>query len=454
MLRRRFLQTSLAAGVAGALPSFHVRAADKAGRKYRTALVGCGWWGGNILREAMASGACTIVGLCDVDDRQSEATLAAVTAGTGDQPRRFRDYREMFAQVRPDIVIVATPDHWHPLVTIAAVQAGAHVYVEKPLSHTVGEGLAMLRAARATGRVVQVGTHRRLSPHNLSAREFVRAGGVGEIASVRCFVAYGGSGPARALPTQPVPKELDWDTWCGPAPLRPYNGGDPRDKNRAWAGAIHPRGFRQYLDYANGQLGDWGVHWLDQVLWITGERDPLHVYSTGGRPIQGAPILTATEQTNDAPDHQVAVFRFPHLTVHWEHRQYAGHTAEKTESVGCYFYGTKGTLHLGWKQGWTFFPANPKEPTRHEEPRLNEPDGQNIREVWADFLTAIAAGVAPACDIGKIFPASNAVLLGMLSLKLGRSVAWDAARQTIPDDPAAQALLRRAYRPGWEYPKF
>lgn len=452
MQRRRFLQSTLAAGAASALPFFHLRAADKAGRKYRTALVGCGWWGGNILREAMASGACTIVGLCDVDDRQVEVTATAVSAGTGDHPRRFRDYREMLAAVRPEIVIVATPDHWHPLVTIAAVQAGAHVYVEKPLSHTVDEGVAMLRAARAAGRVVQVGTHRRLSPHNLSARDFIRSGQLGEVASVRCFVAYGG-GPARALPTQPVPPELDWNLWCGPAPLRPYNGGDPRDKNRAWAGAIHPRGHRQYLDYANGQLGDWGVHWLDQVLWITGERDPQHVYSTGGRPIQGPPILTDKEQTNDAPDHQVAVFRFPRLTVHWEHRQYAGHNAEKTESVGCYFYGTKGTLHLGWKQGWTFFPLNPKESPRQVPAQLDEPDGQNIRAVWTDFLAAIATGRPAACAIDEIFPASNAVLLGMLSLKLGRSVAWDAARQQIPDDPAARALQRRAYRAGWEYPK-
>lgn len=453
MLRRHFVQSSvLAAAAATALPTFGLRASDKAGRKYRTALVGCGWWGGNILREAMSSGACSVVGLCDVDDRQAELMLAAVKAGTGDAPRTFRDYREMFAAVKPEIVIVATPDHWHPLVMIAAVKAGAHVYVEKPLSHTVAEGVAMVRAAKAAGVKVQVGTHRRISPHNVSARDFIRSGKLGDVASVRCFVAYGGSGPARRIPTQSVPKELDWDAWCGPAPVRPYNGGDPRDKSRAWAGAIHPRGFRNYLDYANGTLGDWGVHWIDQVLWITGERDPLHVFSTGGRPIQGAPVLTASEQTSDAPDHQIAVFRFPHLTVHWEHRQFAGHNAEKGEQVGCYFYGTKGTLHLGWQKGWTYYPVNAKEPVLHEEPKLGNPDSQNIRELWADFLAGIRTGGALNSDIADILPANNAVLLGMLSLKLGRSVAWDPAKQTIPNDPDAAALLKRAYRAGWEYP--
>ena len=104
--------------------------------------------------------------------------------------------------------------------------------------------------------------------------------------------------------------ELDWNSWCGPAPLRPYNGGDPRQKDQAWRGAIHPRGFRNYLDYANGTLGDWGIHWLDQVLWITGEKAPKKVFSTGGRAIKGTPILTDALQTSDAPDHQVAEYAF------------------------------------------------------------------------------------------------------------------------------------------------
>jgi predicted dehydrogenase len=291
MNRRTFLQSAAAAS---ALAAFFIRAkgAEKSGRKYRTALVGCGWWGGNIVGVAMASGQCEMVGLCDVDTRQLDPMAERVTKLTGDQPRKYRDYRELLAKEKPEIVIVATPDHWHALPTIAAVKAGAHVYVEKPIAHTIAEGRAMVNAARAASRVVQVGTHRRMSPHTIRAREFIRSGKVGEIGMMRCFVNTGGSGPEKPLPTQPVPPELDWDLWCGPAPLRPDNGGDPRDPASAGRGAIHPRGFRQYLDYANGTLGDWGIHWFDQVLWITEEQWPRKIFSTGGRPIKGAPVLT------------------------------------------------------------------------------------------------------------------------------------------------------------------
>lgn len=450
MNRRSFLQSTLAAGT---LASINIRAADKAGRKYRLALVGAGWWGGNILGVGIASGECEVVGVCDVDQRQIDATVDRVTKLTGEVPRKYRDYRELLAKEKPDIVIVATPDHWHALPTIAAVKAGAHVYVEKPTAHTIGESQAMLKAARANGRVVQVGTHRRASPHTISAREFIRSGKVGPIGMVRCFVNTNGTGPEKPLPTQPVPPELDWDMWCGPAPLRPFNGGDPRFPERgSGTRGIHPRGHRQYLDYANGTLGDWGIHWFDQILWITGERAPKRVFSTGGRPIKGAPVLTPNEQTSDAPDHQVVHYAFDQFTVAWESRQFGGHNAEKGENAGCYFYGPKGTFHLGWRRGWTFYPANADDPVLHEEPKLNDPDGQNIRELWADFLQCIKTGARPISDIEEGHLSTNCSLLGMMSFKLGRSLQWDAAKERVVGDEAANKLLRRAYRKGWDYP--
>ena len=451
MQRRTFLRTTLAASAVSTFGLPLLRAQDKAGRKHRLVLIGCGWWGSNILREAMASGACTVVGLCDVDARQIEITLENVRAGTGDTPKTYGDYRECLAEAKPDIAIIGTPDHWHALPMIAAVRAGAHVYVEKPIGHTIMEGRAMVNAARATGRTVQVGTHRRVSPHNVSGREFIRSGKLGEIGMVRCFVHYGG-GAEKPLPTVEVPKELDWEMWCGPAPLRPYNGGDPRKKDQAWRGAIHPRGFRGYLDYANGQLGDWGIHWLDQVLWITGEKYPRRIYSTGGRPIAGPALLTPTEQTGDAPDHQLATFSFEKFDVQWEHRKFAGNGTDKGENVGCYFYGTKGIFHQGWQKGWTFYPSNDKEPVVTEAAKLNEPDSQNIRELWADFLDAIKTGRKPVADIEEIHRSTNVALLGMLSMKLGRSIEWDGVKETIPGDDAANKLLRREYRKGWEYP--
>lgn len=448
--RRQFLRTSAAAGLAlSAAPA--LIGAEPAARKYTTALLGTGWWGMNILGEAMASGQSKVVALCDADQRQLDPAAAKVTQTAGDQPRKYRDYRELLAKEKPEIVIVGTPDHWHPLMTIDAVKAGAHVYVEKPVGHTIREGRAMVKAARDTGKVVQVGTHRRISPHNVSGREFILSGKLGKIGYIRSFVLYGG-GPEKPRKNAEPPKELDWDMWCGPAPVRPFNG-DPKNP---WGGGIHPRGFRNYLDYANGTLGDWGVHWMDQILWImgpiTGEKWPQKVFSTGGRPIKGQPILTAEEQTSDAPDHQVATFGFKNFTATWEHRQFAGNNAEKGENVGCYFYGTEGTLHLGWKAGWVFYPADGRKDPVRQEPTLHKPDDQNIKELWADFLAAIKSGGKPCSDIEEIHRSTNLSLLGMLSLKLGRSVQWDGEKEICVNDAEANKLLSREYRKGWTYP--
>jgi predicted dehydrogenase len=438
MNRRNFFKTSVAA--AFGLPAFSILGAESPAKRYRTALIGCGWWGGNILREAMASSACDVVALCDVDTRQMDRLFENVEQLAGQQPKRYKDYRELLAAEKPEIAIVATPDHWHALPMIAAVQAGAHVYVEKPISHTINEGRAMVKAARDTGRVVQVGTHRRVSPHNVSGREFIRSGKLGKLGMVRCFVSYGG-GPEKPQANEEPPKELDWDLWCGPAPLRPFNK------------RIHPKGFRNFLDYANGTLGDWGIHWLDQVLWVTGEKWPCRVHSTGGRPIKGVPVLTKEEQTTDAPDHQVATFEFEPFTMVWEHRQFAGNDAEKGENVGCYFYGEKGTLHMGWQKGWTFYPSGKNAPIQHEDPHLGKPDDQNIKELWSDFLDAIKTGRRPVSDIEEIQRSTNCALLGMLSYKLGRSVRWDGAKGAILGDAEASKLLSRPYRGPWKYPR-
>src|SRR5262245_45976151 len=155
--RRQFLRTTAAASLA-----FHavpLRSAEP-GRKFRTALIGCGWWGKNILKEALASGRVKVTGLCDVDANKLEVAADQVNDLSGDQPKTFKDYRELLEKEKPEIAIIASPDHWHALHTIAALKAGAHVFVEKPTGHTVNESRAMLHTARASGQVVQVGLHR------------------------------------------------------------------------------------------------------------------------------------------------------------------------------------------------------------------------------------------------------------------------------------------------------
>jgi predicted dehydrogenase len=248
---------------------------------------------------------------------------------------------------------------------------------------------------------------------------------------VRAFVHYGG-GAGAVVPDADVPDGLDWDFWCGPAPRRPFN---PK---------MHPKGFRNFLDYANGTLGDWGIHWLDQILWWTEEKYPRKIYSTGGRPI--------CRDNTDAPDTQVATFEFESFTAVWEHRRYAHNHAEK-HNIGAYFYGTEGTFHMGWLDGWTFYPVDDRKPVLHEDAQLHEPDGQNIRELWDDFVQCIKVGGRPVCDIETGYRSTAMSLLGMLSLKLGRSVQWDGENDTIVGDEEACRLLRRQYRDPWQYPR-
>lgn len=435
MKRRTFLRMGAQAG-ALALAAPYLRAQDR--RVYRTALIGSGWWGKNILREAVASGRCKVVALSDADGSVLEIAADQVNDLTGSTPRTYRDYRELLAAEKPEIVIVATPDHWHALNTIDALRAGAHVFVEKPTGHSVNESRAMLQAARDTGRIVQVGLHRRVGPHHVSAMEFLRSGAVGEVGMVRLFV-HGGGGRENPQPNEEPSESLDWNLWCGPAPLRPFNK------------KLHPGGWRNFLDYGNGTLGDWGVHWLDQVLLWTEEKYPKRVFCTGGRPIKGEPVNDERGQTTDAPDHQVATYEFEQFTCIWEHRQFAANSPDK-HRIGAYFYGTQGTLHIGWRDGWTFYPSRQSQKVIHEESQLQEPDGHNLQLLWADFIRAIDLGKQPAGDIESAHRASVLPLLGMISWRIGRSIKWDGEREVIRNDSEASGLLSKPFREPWVYP--
>lgn len=437
MNRRHFLQhTALATSALAAAP--FIRAAAP-GRKMRTALVGCGWWGKNILKEAMASGRCTVAALADVDANALEVAGEQVNDQSGDTPKLYRDYRELMAKEKPDIVIIATPDHWHALNTIDALRAGAHVFLEKPTGHTIDESKAMVAAARESGRAIQIGLHRRIGPHHVSGMKFLKSGAVGDVGMVRLFAHSAGGGLEKPTPNEAAPDSMDWEMWCGPAPQRPFTK------------KLHPGGWRNFLDYANGTLGDWGVHWLDQVLWWSGEAGPKRVFCAGGRPIAGLPVLNEREQTGDAPDHQVATYEFEKFTCVWEHRRFAGNENEK-HKIGAYFYGTKGVLHIGWRDGWTFYPVAKGGKIEHEDSQLQEPDGHNLTLLWNDFMTAIDERRAPVAGIELAHRASVLPLLGMISWRTGRSLAWDASKELIVGDDEATKLMRRPYRAPWVYP--
>ena len=426
--RRSFLAASAAAGTTLADPVIHGAQKNK---KYRTALIGSGWWGMNILRTAIQAGESDVVALCDVDRRHVDKAATEIEELTGKSPKKYKDFRDLLKEQKPEIVIVGTPDHWHPLIAIAACNVGAHVYVEKPVGHTIKEGRAMVNAARANDRVVQVGTHRRVSPHNMWGINFLKEGKLGKVGMIRAFVHSGGRA-GQPVPDAAPPEELDWDFWCGPAPIRPFNP------------AIHPRGFRQFLDYANGTLGDWGIHWMDHITWWSEEQYPQRVSSYGDRYIR--------EDNTEAPDTQVVQFQFESFTAVWEHRRYGANNAEK-HPLGIYFYGTEGTLHIGWRNdGTTFYPVSKNKEPINVPPQLHLPDSQNIPELWADFLASIKAGRRSVCDIEIGHRSTSLSLLGMLSMKLGRSVEWDGKKEEVVGDPQANKLLRREYRKPWEYP--
>ena len=432
--RRHFLRTAAAAPLAfGAVPLL----GQKSDKKYRTALIGSGWWGMNILREAMASQRISVCALCDADTNVMDNGAEDVKASTGDRseevsrlPRAAREGKAGDRDHRHARPLARAPDHRRREGRRACLCRETHRPhgERKPRD---GEGRAGRRASWC-----------RWACTAASARITSRPCACSRPASPARSAWCAASPTARAArnfpkPNSKPPESMDWEMWCGPAPLRPFNT------------KIHPGGWRNFLDYANGTMGDWGVHWLDQVLWWSGEKGPKRVFCTGGRSIAGPAVLNDKEQTTDAPDHQVATFEFEQFTAVWEHRKFADNSNEK-HKIGAYFYGERGVFHIGWRDGWTFYPVN-GQPT-HGEPQLQEPDGHNIELLWADFLAAIEQKRKPVGDIESAHRSSCLPLLGMLSHKLGRSIQWDADKELIIGDAEANKLLSREYRKPWEYP--
>lgn len=430
MQRRHFIKNTALAGMAFAAPSFIL---PKRFAKYTVALIGSGWWGMNILREAIRSGEVTVVALCDVDEAQIKQADAELHQLCHDHPKHFKDFRDCLRSTKPDIVINATPDHWHALIAIEAMKGGAHLFLEKPIGHTVKEGSAIQQVARDMQRTCIVDFHRRYSPHNVSGMDFLKSGKAGKITEVRAFVNYGWGANVQPDMQEEIPTGLDWDFYCGPSGKQAYS------KN------IHPRGWRQYGAFANGLLGDWAPHWFDQILWWTEEKAPRRIFSSARYPgVIGA---------RDMPQSQVAIYEFEGFTATWEHSLNNQRPQQPGENVGIHFHGTEGTFHMGWQQGWTFYPSNPNKDIITQAAQLDQPDSQNIRLVWQDFLASIKSGKLPHADIEHGRQATNMSLLGMLSAKLGRSIIWDEAKDMVVGDEEANKLLRREYKGEWKYPK-
>jgi predicted dehydrogenase len=449
MNRRRFLHagaaaltSAVAASAAGRYPA---EFADE--KPKRVGLIGSGWYGKIDLFRLIQVAPVEVVSLCDVDRNMlaQAADLVAARQASKKKPRTYGDYREMLKQKDLDIVLVATPDHWHALPMIAAVQAGADVWVQKPISVDVLEGQAMLAAARKHQRVVQVGTQRRSTPHLVEARDrFLKTGRLGKIALVEIYCYYATRTRPNPPDTKP-PDYLDYEMWTGPAPMRPYNE------------LVHPGRWRQFMEYGNGTVGDMAIHMFDMVRWMLDLGWPRRIASCGG-------ILVHKEGKANISDTQTATWEYPDLNIVWQHRAW-GQPPDPKYPWAATFYGEKGTLKAS-VFSYDFIPAEKgAEPVHRDvtyeleqypedktEERLERHCAPAIRYQMQDFLRAIASRGRPVADIEQGYISSASCILANVAMQLGRTLAWDADKQTLVGDAEAARLLRRPYRKPWIHP--
>jgi len=439
MNRRQFLYTA-----AGALT---LPAMLRAQGRPRVGLIGCGWYGKSDLLRLVQVAPVDIVSLCDVDQHMltEAAELVAERQISHKKPTGFSDYREMLAKKDLDIVLIGTPDHWHALAMIAAVKAGADVYCQKPISVDVIEGQAMLAAARKYKRVVQVGTQRRSTPHLMEAREqIVRTGKLGKVGLVEIYCYYhmrNSTNPPDIAP----PSYLDYNMWTGPAPMRPYNQ------------IVHPRGWRAFMEYGNGIVGDMAIHMFDMTRWMLELGWPKRISSSGG-------ILVDKNSKANITDTQVATFEYDDLKIVWQHRTW-GEAPDPQYPWGATLYGDKGTLKAS-VMSYDFTPSGKgvapvhkdvtyeleQYPEDKTEKDLEKQCAPAIRGHMKDFLAAIATRGKPVADIEQGYISTTSCILANIAMNLGRTLAWNPQTGRVIGDDEANLLLRRPYRGPWVHP--
>ncbi len=444
MNRREFLKTTAAGVAISALGGYVYGAADQ--KNYRVGLIGTGWYGKSDLWRLIQVAPVEVVSLCDVDQQMlaGAADLAAERQKSHKKPRTFTDYREMLKEKDLDIVLIGSPDHWHALQMIAAVESGVDVYCQKPISCDVLEGEAMVAAARKTGRVVQVGTQRKSTPHLVEAKKnIISTGMLGKVGHVDicCYYHMRANGNP---PVSPVPAFLDYEMWTGPAPLRPYDG------------LPHKRWWRTFMEYGNGIVGDMCVHMLDTTRWMLGLGWPKRISSTGG-------IYVDKEGKSNITDTQSATFDYGDLTVNWQHRSWGG-PADPKYPWSLTLYGEKGTLRAS-VTSYDFTPEGKGEPIHrdcvYEREQFPEDVTEKDIELHAapatrahmkDFLAAIENRGKPVADIEEGHISTASCILANVAMKLGRPLTYDQATRQVVGDAEATALLRRPYRANYRHP--
>jgi predicted dehydrogenase len=443
--RRRFLQTATASIALSALGASALDILNDKPR--RVGLIGAGWYGKSDLWRLIQVAPVEVVSLCDPDKQMlaGAVEIARQRQKSKKAPRTYNDYREMLREKDLDIVIIGSPDHWHALQTIAAVQAGADVYLQKPNSVDVREGEAMLDAARKHQRVVQIGTQRKSTPHLIDAKkQVIDAGLLGKIGHVDmcCYFHMRANGNP---PVQPVPDFLDYEMWTGPAPLRPYDG------------LPHRRWWRTFMEYGNGIVGDMCVHMFDTARWMLDIGWPKRISSQGG-------IFVQKEGKSNISDTQTATFEYDGYNLVWQHRTW-GTPTDPDYPWALFIYGEKGTLKASTMRA-DFIPhgkdAKPLHfPCLFEREQYPEDVTEKDIELNAapatrrhmiDFLAAIANRSRPIADIEEGHISTAACVLANIAMELGRPVVYDPKQRLISGDAEATRLLRRPYRAPWQHP--
>ncbi len=424
--RRGFLRqtTAGALGLAG-LTTAHTAAAPS--ERVVCAVVGVRGRGRSFYGPLAGRKDATVAALCDVDANVLAPAVAAVEKAQGRAPKAVDDFRRLLDDKSIDAVFVTTPHHWHCPIALAALQAGKHVYVEKPASHVYREGQLLVRAAEKYGKVFQHGTQMRSSEVTAKAREVLRSGLLGEIKMAKAWNVQGHS-HRKAVPDQAAPSGVDYDFWLGPARKRPFN---PNRFHGNW---------QWYRDYGNGDIGNDGVHDIDMAFALLGGSGlPIRVTAHGSR--------IALEGEREYPDNMLVAYQFPdNKVLVYEDRGWAPYGMDGFDS-GNAVYGTKGYMTFS-RRGY-FQVYLDRQGTKGPGMK-GDVGGERHLD---NFLEAVRGRAKPNADARTAHLTCALVHLGEVAYRVGRVLNFDPKTETVKGDKEAAALLTKEYRKPWELPR-
>lgn len=429
--RRTFLQQA-AVGAAAVATARRASRAAEANDRFVVGVIGPGGMGGNHLRLLAERKDVTVAYVCDPDRQRLAAAAKLVEERTGKAPRAVADMRAVYDDRQVDAVFIATPDHWHAPASILALDAGKHVYVEKPCCHNILEGRLLAEAVRRSGKVLQVGTQSRSSDCVREAIQRVHEGEIGEVLVAKAWNSQRRSSIGHSQPSAP-PGELDFNLWVGPAPMVDYRPN------------LLPSIWRWWYDFGCGDIGNDGVHDIDVACWgLAPTTHPTRVACLGGKYF--------FDDDQQFPDTQYAVLEYPIegdstkcKQLIFEQRIWSPYVQEDYEN-GAAFYGTKGYLNIGHNVGWKLYGERNKL-IAHREGRPEVPAHQQ------NFFDSIRGSAQPTAHVDAGVQSATIVHLANISARVGRTLTFDPAAHAIVGDDEANALVGRRYRQGhWAVP--